>query len=1425
MTTAELLSHLRSLDVKVWADNGQLFCNGPKGVLTPILRDAIIERKAEILAHLDNAANGEKSRQWPLQRAARGGDLPLSFAQQRLWFLDQLEPNSSVYNVPSRLHLKGPLDIAVLEQSLNEIVRRHEALRTTFSTVDGEPVQVISPLLILPLPGVDLSDRSESEREDEARRLAAEEAGRPFDLAQGPLVRVMLLRLGEKEHVLLLTMHHIVSDGWSMGILFRELSVLYGAFTHGKSSPLPDLPVQYADYALWQREWMQGEVLLTQLSYWKKQLDNVPTLELPTDRPRPALQSFRGKRESIELSKELSQGLKALSRKQGVTLYMTLLAAFQTLLYRYTGQEDIVVGSPIANRNRQEIEGLIGFFVNTLALRTDLSGNPTFKQLLARVREVALGAYAHQDLPFEKLVEELRPERNLSRSPLFQVMFVLQNAPSVTPGFEGLSVTPVQLGRDTAKFDLTLSMREEAEGLRGALEYSTDLFDGVTIERMIRHFQTLLESIVANPDQCISDLPILSESERHQLLAEWNDTKRDYPKDHCIHELFEAQVERSPDAVAVVFEGKQLTYRELNQQANQLARFLRKLGVEPRAFIGICMERSLETVIAALAILKAGGVYVPPDPEYPKERLAFILRDIRTSTLLTQQRLLNRLPEAKTLRVCIDTSWESIGQESGENLYREASANDLVYVIYTSGSTGTPKGVAVTHRAVNRLVMNTDYAQLTSGDVVAQAANFSFDAATFELWGALLHGARLVVIPQEVALSPNALAAQIENQGITTMFVTTALFNQLVESIPTALGKLYHLLFGGEAVDPRRVKELLHKSPPKRLLHVYGPTETTTFASWYLVEDMTENAVTIPIGRPIANTQIYLLDKYLHPVPIGVTGELHIGGDGLARGYVNRPELTAEKFIPDPFSDEPGARLYKTGDLARYLPDGSNIEFLGRIDHQVKVRGYRIELGEIETVLGQHPAVREAVVLTREDDPDDKRLVAYVVLRQEPAPTVNELRSFLKKKLPDYMVPSALVSLESLPMTPNGKTDRRTLPVPNRDTRDGNPDYIAPVKTVEHQLKQIWEDLLGVRPIGILDNFFDLGGHSLLAVQMMHRVEQVCGVQVPLSTLLVAPTIESLGKALVQQRLEESESRVVRVQSGEDKHPFFFLHGEFRAGGIFCFNLARGLGKDQPFYALTPYGLNRQSDTVPRTVEAMAKAYIEAVRTVQPEGPYLLGGFCNGGTVAFEMARQLHGCGQKVDLVVLIAAQGRNAPGMRILQCLTDGVGYLLGLKSEEKISLFVVLRYYIRRMKNVARLPLGEQLAWALCLAKKRIWRVTRSFAAAGSPRECVALDQAGQHENWEEDALVKIYFRALDSYVPRPYSGRVVLFCPAGEYTANLKDPTMGWGKAAPNLEVQMVPGDHVTCITRYVKTLADKMTVCLDQAQGNGRRDRSI
>lgn len=914
---------------------------------------------------------------------------PTSYAQQRLWILDQLVPGNPFYNMFSLLPLRVQ-NVATLERAVNEIVSRHETLRTTFSTIDGQPVQVIAPTLKLTIPVVDLRGLPSTEQLARVQRLTQEEACRPFDLARGPLLRATLVRQEDTEATLLLTIHHIVSDGWSMAVFFRELTTLYQSYMTRRSASLPQLSLQYADFAVWQRNWLKGEVLDQQLNYWRQQLEGVPFLRLPTDRPRPLVKNYRGARLPVKLPGTLVRRLRSISLSEGATLFMTLLAAFQLLLYRYTEQADVAVGSPIAGRNRGEIEDLIGFFVNTLVLRTDLSGDPSFRELLKRVRSVATAAYEHQDLPFEMLVEMLQPERDLGRNPLFQVIFQLLNTPSFFDGASSHEVAAISTAAathsGTAKFDLEFSLFESPHGLLGHFEYSTELFDESTVARMAVHFETLLESIVASPDTNISQLTFLTAGERELVVSTWNQTCRQYPRDLCVHTLVESQVRRAPDSIAIVDGEEQWTYRALDQRANTLANRLRSLGAGPGSLVAVCMERSAEMIAALLAVLKSGAAYVPLDPEYPKMRIAFMLADTEACVLMTERQFVGRLPEHNAV-ILLDAEDESSDEECASPA--APTASDLAYVMYTSGSTGRPKGVCIPHRAINRLVLNTNYVTLGPSDRLGHISSPSFDAATFEIWGALLLGGRIVVIPKDVVLSPVEFGEEIRCQGVTAMFLTSALFNQLASDNPRMFQTMRYLLVGGSAVDPNWAHEVLEKGAPDRLLNGYGPTESTTFAACYHIQDVPDGATTIPIGRPIANTQLYILDPHLAPVPVGVPGELYIGGDGLAQGYLRRVSLTEEKFVPHPFADDPEARLYKTGDLVRWRGTG-DIEFLGRMDEQVKVRGFRVELGEIEAELGQHPTVQEAVVVARADAHGDKRLVAYVVPRAEPDAATSE---------------------------------------------------------------------------------------------------------------------------------------------------------------------------------------------------------------------------------------------------------------------------------------------------------------------------------------------------------------------------------------------------------------------------------------------------
>ncbi|OYE04337.1 non-ribosomal peptide synthetase [Nostoc sp. 'Peltigera membranacea cyanobiont' 232] len=1052
--------------------------------------------------------------------------VPLSFAQQRLWFLDQLETNNPFYKTSGAFLLQGNLNLQVLQQALSEIVRRHEVLRTSFQTVNGTPIQVIHPEATTNINVVNLQQHSEKERQTLLQQLVQQEAITPFDLEIAPFIRCSLLQLDATEYVLLLTMHHIISDAWSIGVLIQEVSSLYQAFCAGEPSPLPELPIQYADFAVWQRQWLSGLVLETELNYWQEHLAGAPEfLQLPTDRPRPSVQTYRGATQSFTLNTDLTQKLQTLSRKSNSTLFMTLQAAFATLLYRYSGQSDILIGSPIANRNRTEIESSIGFFVNTLVLRTHFEDNPSFESLLAQVRKTTLKAYEHQDVPFEKVVEALQPQRYLSHSPLFQVMFVLQNAPIGKVELPSVTLSKLDIENTTAKFDLTLLIAETDQRLVGQWEYNTDLFDGSTIEQMAGHFQNLLSAIVENPQQKVSELPLLIAAERHQLLTEWNDTAKEYPTDKCIHQLFEQQVENTPDAIAVVFEKEQLTYRQLNQRANQLAHHLQGLAVGPEVLVGICVERSIEMVVGLLGILKAGGAYVPLDPNYPQERLNYMLADSGVEVLLTQQSLLESLPQKHAQVVCLDTDGETIEQHSQENLDVGICSDNLAYTIYTSGSTGRPKGVLVEHKNVVRLFAATKFwYHFNANDVWTNFHSIAFDFSVWEIWGALFFGGRLVIVPYCISRDPQSFYELLCSNNVTVLNQTPSAFRQLIRVEKEAGDQLAlrAVIFGGEALELQSLRPWIEsygdQSP--RLINMYGITETTVHVTYRPIElkDIAENCGSV-IGTPIPDLSLYILDEQFEPVPLGVPGEMYVGGIGVSRNYLNQPQITAQRFVPHPFSEKPGARLYRTGDLARRLRNG-DLEYLGRSDQQVKVRGFRIELGEIEAALAAIPQVSEAVAIAYSQNEDDKRLVGYVVPNGAP-PESSDLRASLKESLPDYMIPAAFVFLDEMPLTAQGKVDRKALPTPDWSHGVAKGILVLPQSAAEKIICQVWQKVLGIDAVGVEDNYFELGGDSILALQVVTEMRRQ-GWEMKVKDIFAEQRVKEL--ALVVKRLESIAS-------------------------------------------------------------------------------------------------------------------------------------------------------------------------------------------------------------------------------------------------------------------------------------------------------------
>jgi amino acid adenylation domain-containing protein len=1331
----------------------------------------------------------------PIRRVTRTGPPPLSYAQRALWFLDRMTPGEPVFHVTAAARVRGPLDLNALRLSLAELVRRHETLRTTFALEGDEPVQVIAPALDVPLELTDLRELPESQREARVEEAAIDEARRPFDLARGPLVRACVLCLGETEHAVMLTMHHIVTDGWSMGVAASELAALYAAA--GRSSLLPELPAQYADFAVWQRERLRGPMLDELIGYWTKRLTGLTPLELTTDRPRPAVRSARGATRFFRLPAQLTAALDALSRREGTTLFMTLLTAFQTLLHRYSGQDDIAVGTPVAGRDRPEIEGLIGYFVNMVVLRADLSGDPAFRELLGRVREVVLGAFEHQELPFDRVVEALRPARDPSRTPLFQVMFVLQNnrmqgaAPREIE-LEGLTLAE---GTGTAKFDLTLALEQTGSELRGSFEYSTDLFDESTIERMVGHFRNLLGDIVARPARRLSELEILSPDEYQQVVHQSNETRESLPAISCIHRLFEEQVKRRPDAIAVDHLGQPMSYGELNARSNRLARALRRRGIRAGSRVAVALEGSPELAIALLGILKAGGAYVPLDPVYPGERLRLLLDDSQAELVLTRRGLHARLAPLHGAVIDLDT--ERFAEESPANLEGGATPDDGAYVIHTSGSTGTPAGVLVSHRGVvNHSLAASKLFGLRPADRVLQLASISFDIAVEELFPAWLAGATVVTRGEVGAIDPARLAELIKRQQITLLDLPTAYWHAWVEVL--ALGgtipePLRMVVVGGERASSTAFERWRSLAGDRvRWINTYGPTEATVIATAY-EPALDEHGREIAIGKPIANMQVYLLDRWLRPVVTGQSGEIFIGGDGVARGYLGRPALTAERFVPDPFGGKPGARLFRTGDRGRWRADGA-LEFMGRVDHQIKVRGFRVEPGEIEIALRAHAAVRDAVIVARTSSFGDGRLDAYVAAESEPAELAVELRRALKDKLPAYLVPSSFTIVPVLPLTPSGKVDRRALPAPVMSDAGGLEGAAGPRDETEVELVAIWQEVLDVRPIGVNDNFFDLGGHSLLAIRLLARIEARFGRTLSLTALLGGATVGDLAVLLREAPRATSTTPLVALRGSGSRSPFFCVHP---AGGIvYCFHeLARHLPIERPFFALQAPGLDGEREPFD-CVETMAESYVQAILRARPEGPYHLGGWSLGGLIAFEIARQMAARGLDVGTVAMFdtaapAARGRSGMAHAVTSSLRElcrEAAALLSDDPRDERLMFQLAHELARGFGGDPRRLVGQLRAIA---PERRLDHVLKFFELD----RVYHLETSPQRvrQLWN---VLRANLVAAARYQPEPFVGRVLLF--RADQRRDAGSGGLGWETLAlGGVTVHSVAGDHASIL----------------------------
>ena len=1334
--------------------------------------------------------SGEKSEIPPIETVSRAEPLPLSYAQENLWLYEQLAPDTPTYTTCRSGRVWGPLNSIAVEEVVNGLLQRHEPLRTSYTSIDGTPFQIINPHHRFRLPLVDLSGLSKADREEMALRLSNESARRPLPLTEPTVARAHLLRLDHEEHVFVLAIHHIAYDLWSGGILLGEIERAYLAYSGGEQLSLPPLPIQYADFAVWQRNYLQGEILERQFTYWGEKLKGLSAtpLELPTDRPRPAIETMRGAIIHPKFPKQLSDEIRSLAMREGVTQFITLLAVFQTLLHRYTYQDDIVSGSVITNRNRMELEDAVGFFDNTIVLRADASGNLSFREFLRRVRDTVLGAYANPHLPFDLLVKELQPERASNRTPLIQAMFIfLLNYPAMEREIANLKVVPYNLNSGKAGFDLFMGLRETERGIVGELGYNCDLFDETTIERMSGHFERLLEAVTTNPEQRLIDLPLLTEPERTELLAARNETQRAYPIDKGMSELFEEQSGRTPDSVAVVFEAEHLTYSRLNLRANQVAHYLRRRGASAEVRVGICMSRSIEMIVGIVGILKTGAAYVPLDPNYPSERVAFMLKDAGAPILLTEEWAQPLLDGSSAERVTLDSDWEEIISESAANPGSMTDLDNLAYVIYTSGSTGQPRGVAITHRsAVSFLNWAREIYPRESLDGLLAATSICFDLSIYELFLPLCFGGRIILVENVLAL-PNL----ISKQEVTLINSVPSLIRELLgaDALPTSIRTMN---LAGEALPADLVRQIYNNSSIERVYNLYGPSETTTYSTFGLIPENNAGAPTI--GRPIANTQVYVLDREMNPAPVGVYGELYIGGIGLARGYLNRPGPTAEKFMADPFSAAPGARMYRTGDQVRWLSDG-NLEFLGRIDHQIKMRGFRIELGEIEAVLASHPAVREAVVTMVEDIAErDKRLVAYVVFKENSHSGDLELRAYLREKLPEYMVPSACVTLEELPLTPSGKLNRRALPTPEAAPAARERSLIAPRDEIELRLVRLWEKLFGAQRVSIRDSFFDLGGHSLLAVKLATQIRKQFGRDLPPSVLLQNSTIERLAFFLRQEAVPLKHSALVAFQSNSgpngSRPPFFCVHPI--GGNVVCYaELARQLGPEQPFYAFqTPQpGEDRKLSTI----ENLAAHYLEYLPEIQPRGPYRLGGWSMGGVIAFEMARRLVDRGEGVELVALIDS---FAPS---------------GLREPENLNDKVLIASLIEDLEGLSGRSYG--------LSLDSLRQATRDEALGVVLDRMKSLDLAPRDFGLSELCdLVEVYqanLMALMNYKPQRYSGRVTLFRARPSISEQNPDSTLGWSHlAAGGVEVHEMETDHYSIIAEpSVRSLAARLNERLD------------
>jgi amino acid adenylation domain-containing protein len=1339
---------------------------------------------AQLSAQIDAKRIGGSTRALlPLRSVFRDPEepAPVSYAQERLWFLEQLEGSLTAYNIPIVWQFRGPLDNEALRKALETIVARHEPLRTVFFQHGNIPVQMVRGLERFELNVEDLRGLDPEDQRLKAAQICHAQADCPFDLTCDLMIRAKLLRLDDQEHQLLVTMHHIASDGWSMDVFTKELSALYGHYldasteTSGITSgiiPLDPLPVTYIDYSAWQKETLSADRIEGLLSYWRQELKGLPALEFPTDRPRPLMASYRGSSVPIELNESLTLRLESLAQSQQVTLQMLLLAAYEVLLCRYSHQEDFAVGIPFAGRNDTQLENLIGFFVSTLVIRADLTGEPTFQELLSRVSQKSLAAYDHQELPFQVLLADLQPERHMSRPPLFQVMFQLLTQDTSGLNLQGLDLIEKYFSTERVKFDLEMYLRRDQGDISGTLNFSTDLFDLQSIERMAAQYVRLLESIVAQPNQKIGQFSILTDQERDRLLIEFNDTACEYPRELCVHELFEQQVERTPDAVALVFEDQQLSYSELNARANRLARYLRKHGVGEETPVGLCIERSLDLVVSILGILKAGGTYVPLDADYPVKRLENMLELAEVKHLVTQSQLDAKLPSTKRLDICIDRDANEIASEDSSNLDLAYNSNRLAYIIFTSGSTGQPKGVMIEHRSLSNLLYEMRKQLRLSGcEHFICATNPTFDASVWELLTPLVSGCKLEVLSQATISDPVRLAKRLETPNATHFQTTPSRWKMLVQSGWQGDSNLT-ALSGGESLSFQLLSDLNERC--KSAWNLYGPTEATCQSTLIaLTPGITNNT----IGRPISNTQVYVLDSHRELLPIGVPGELYIGGDGLARGYLNRPDLTAERFVPNPFSKDSDSKLYRTGDLCRWRDDGT-LEYLGRIDHQVKLRGFRIELGEIESVLSQHPSIAQCVVILREDCPGDKRLVAYYTQCGEQHPSVLELREFLGSKLPEYMVPAAFVRLDALPLTPSGKIDRRGLPVPDIKDVGVQDQYTPPRNELEEQLAQIWSEVLGIERVGIHDNFFALGGHSLMAVRLFSEINNRLGHELPLSILFQQGTISQIAQMINESPKDQPIARIVQLSDSKEGPALVVMPG-LNGELLYSKELVDRIEGRYNVVGLQP-NLDPEFLETYADFSRTATEYLRIIRSHQAQGPYKFLGYSYGGILGFEIARQLEEQGQVVDFCGVI----------------DTGIEPDLSYRKLGSVAVHLA-RVSINIPRWITASCGPNHFRKTVARANRKVRYLGRTLLARGKTKYTIDDEFGIKKSKDHRRKVLGCLFESFNDYKPKNYCGRVTLFRAATRPLYRHLSPDLGWSGIATHVDVHPVPGDHETIL----------------------------